>query len=54
MAAGYDELTHINQFVLGWILKPGEDTRNLLRLTALRRLPGLSAAERARKEGSPS
>lgn len=41
MAAGYDELTHINQFVLGWILKPGEDTRNLLRLTALRRLPGL-------------
>lgn len=41
MAAGYDELTHINQFVLGWVLKPGEDTRNLLRLTALRRLPGL-------------
>lgn len=41
MAAGYDELTHINQFVLGWILKPGEDTRNLLRLTALRRLPAL-------------
>lgn len=41
MAAGYDELTHINQFVLGWVLKDGEDTRNLLRLTALRRLPGL-------------
>ena len=41
MAAGYDELTHINQFVLGWVLKPGEDTRNLLRLTALRRLPAL-------------
>lgn len=41
MAAGYDELTHINQFVLGWILKPGEDTRDLLRLTALRRLPAL-------------
>ncbi|HEX2763468.1 MAG TPA: amidohydrolase family protein [Allosphingosinicella sp.] len=38
MEAGYDEMTHINQFVLGWILKPGEDTRNLLRLTALRRL----------------
>ncbi|TMJ15111.1 MAG: amidohydrolase, partial [Alphaproteobacteria bacterium] len=32
MEAGYDEMTHINQFVLGWILKPGEDTRNLLRL----------------------
>ena len=41
MAAGYDELTHINQFMLGWVLKPGEDTRNLLRLTALRRLPAL-------------
>jgi hypothetical protein len=41
MAAGYDELTHINQFVLGWVLRQGEDTRNLLRLTALRRLPGL-------------
>lgn len=41
MEAGYDELTHINQFLLQWILKPGEDTRNLLRLTALRRLPGL-------------
>ncbi|QAY77691.1 amidohydrolase family protein [Sphingosinicella sp. BN140058] len=41
MEAGYDELTHINQFVLGWVLQPGEDTRNLLRLTALRRLKGL-------------
>ena len=41
MQAGYDELTHINQFVLGWVLKPGEDTRNLLRLTALRRLESL-------------
>jgi hypothetical protein len=44
MEAGYDELTHINQFVLGWVLKPGEDTRNLLRLTALRRLEGLDLA----------
>ncbi len=39
--AGYDEMTHINQFMLGWVLKPGEDTRQLLRLTALKRLPGL-------------
>ena len=39
--AGYDEITHINQFMLGWVLKPGEDTRQLLRLTALKRLPGL-------------
>ncbi|HET9032552.1 MAG TPA: amidohydrolase family protein [Dokdonella sp.] len=39
--AGYDELTHINQTMLGWVLKPDEDTRTLLRLTALRRLPEL-------------
>jgi hypothetical protein len=36
--AGYDELTHINQVALGWVLEPGEDTRTLLRLTALKRL----------------
>jgi imidazolonepropionase-like amidohydrolase len=41
IAAGYDELTHINQIMLGWVLEEGEDTRSLLRLTALRRLPGL-------------
>ncbi|MDB5700636.1 MAG: amidohydrolase [Sphingomonadales bacterium] len=41
IAAGYDEMTHINQFMLGWVLKPGEDTRTLFRLTALRRLPAL-------------
>ena len=39
--AGYDELTHINQIARGWVLEEGEDTRSLLRLTALRRLPGL-------------
>jgi hypothetical protein len=39
--AGYDELTHINQFMLGWVLQPQEDTRTLLRLTALKRLPSL-------------
>ena len=39
--AGFDELTHINQTMLGWVLTPDEDTRTLLRLTALRRLPGL-------------
>ncbi len=39
IAAGYDELTHINQFMLGWVLEPGEDTRTLLRLTAMKRLP---------------
>jgi len=37
--AGYDEITHINQLMLGWVLDEGEDTRTLLRLTALQRLP---------------
>ena len=41
IAAGYDEMTHINQIMLGWVLEEGEDTRTLLRLTALRRLPAL-------------
>jgi len=39
--AGYDEMTHINQFALGWVIGPGEDTRTLFRLTALKRLPAL-------------
>jgi imidazolonepropionase-like amidohydrolase len=41
IAAGYDELTHINQFMLGWVLQPDEDTRTLLRLTAMRRFPAV-------------
>jgi imidazolonepropionase-like amidohydrolase len=41
IAAGYDEMTHINQVMLGWVLEPKEDTRTLLRLTALKRLPAL-------------
>lgn len=41
LAAGYDEITHINQLALGWIIQPGEDTRTLFRLTALGRLPEL-------------
>ncbi len=39
--AGYDEITHINQFALGWVIQPTEDTRTLFRLTALKRLPAL-------------
>ena len=39
--AGYDEITHINQFALGWVIAPDEDTRTLFRLTALKRLPAL-------------
>lgn len=45
IAAGYDEMTHINQVMLGWVLEEGEDTRTLLRLTALKRLPSLSIAD---------
>ncbi len=35
--AGYDEITHINQLMLGWLLTQGEDTRTPLRLTAMAR-----------------
>lgn len=38
--AGYDEVTHSNQMMLNWVLKPGDDTRTLLRITALQRLGG--------------
>ncbi len=41
LSAGFDEMTHINQTMLGWVLEPQEDTRTLLRLTALKRLPTL-------------
>ncbi len=47
IAAGYDELTHINQVMLGWVLAPDEDTRTLLRLTALQRLPALNMDDEA-------
>ena len=47
IAAGYDEMTHINQVMLGWVLEEGEDTRTLLRLTALKRLPSLEADDPA-------
>jgi imidazolonepropionase-like amidohydrolase len=39
--AGYDEITHINQFMLGWVIAPDEDTRTLFRLTALKRFGGI-------------
>lgn len=41
LRAGFNEMTHINQIMLGWVLEPDEDTRTLLRLTALQRLPNL-------------
>lgn len=41
IAAGYDEITHINQLMLGWVLDIKDDTRTPLRLTAMRRTAGL-------------
>lgn len=38
---GYDEVTHINQLMLGWLLDDGEDTRTPLRLTAMARAKDL-------------
>ena len=37
ITAGYDEVTHINQMMLGWLLAPDEDTRTPLRLTGMAR-----------------
>ncbi|WP_375208120.1 amidohydrolase family protein [Hyphococcus sp.] len=34
---GYDDIAHMNQLVLGWLLNEGEDTRTTLRLTGLTR-----------------
>ena len=34
---GYDDIAHINQLMLGWILNADEDTRTPLRLTAMAR-----------------
>ena len=41
IAAGYDEVIHANQLMLGWVLKEGEDTRTPLRLTAMSRFSQL-------------
>lgn len=34
---GYDSIAHLNQLMLGWILRPDEDSRTPLRLTAMSR-----------------
>jgi len=39
--AGYDEIAHINQLMLPWVLAPEEDTRTPLRLTGMKRVAGL-------------
>lgn len=41
IADGYDEITHLNQLALGWVLDADEDTRTPLRLTALARIADL-------------
>jgi Amidohydrolase family len=38
---GYNEITHVNQLMLGWLIQPGEDTRTPLRLTAMSRAADL-------------
>lgn len=37
--AGFDEITHANQLMLGWVLEDGEDTRTLFRFKAMKRFP---------------
>lgn len=45
--AGFDEVTHVNQLMLGWLLDEGEDTRTPLRLTAMARAKDLDLASDA-------
>jgi len=50
IADGYDDIAHINQLMLGWILDPKEDTRTPLRLTGMARGKDLDlSAPRVRK-----
>nr|WP_284698934.1 amidohydrolase family protein [Sphingomonas lycopersici] len=47
---GYDSIAHLNQLMLGWILRPEEDSRTPLRLTAMARGGALDLnAERVQK-----
>jgi imidazolonepropionase-like amidohydrolase len=41
IAAGYDEITHINQGMLSWVLDKDEDTRTLYRITGMKRFVDL-------------
>lgn len=41
---GYNDIAHINQLMLGWILDPTEDTRTPLRLTGMARAKDLDLA----------
>jgi hypothetical protein len=42
LKAGFDEMTHINQLMFAWVLEQNEDTRTLLRLTAMKRFPEIN------------
>jgi imidazolonepropionase-like amidohydrolase len=44
--AGYRDIAHINQLMLGWLIQPGEDTRTQLRLTAMARAANLDLNSR--------
>ncbi|MFC0306358.1 amidohydrolase family protein [Rhizorhabdus histidinilytica] len=44
IADGYDSIAHLNQLMLGWILRPEEDSRTPLRLTAMARAGSLDLA----------
>jgi imidazolonepropionase-like amidohydrolase len=41
ITAGFDEITHINQVMLSWVLTPEEDTRTLFRITGMKRFAEL-------------
>ncbi|NMP32567.1 amidohydrolase family protein [Thalassotalea sp. M1531] len=41
IAAGYNEITHINQGMLSWVLNREEDTRTLYRITGMKRFVDL-------------
>lgn len=43
IAMGYDEITHANQAMLGWVIEKDEDTRTLFRFLAMKRFPDLGA-----------
>lgn len=47
IAVGFNEITHANQLMLGWVLAPEEDTRTLFRFTAMKRFQNLSLEDNA-------
>ncbi|MBV2129472.1 amidohydrolase family protein [Arsukibacterium indicum] len=49
MQSGYDEVTHINQLMLSWVLDREEDTRTLFRITGMKRFAELDLNSEAVK-----